>query len=143
MRGNYLAIFACCCFCSHNNSHNQVRGHRTAPVTLELRNTPGKNTNNSRLYTHISQLTQFMPPPETYGSEIGSQCCCCSHINSYNQVRGHRTGSSYSGAEEYPREKHTQPKVVHPYITVYHVPGPYRCIRLTTHAWRWRYDSVI
>ena len=30
---------------------------------------------------------------------------CCSHINSHDQVRGHRTGSSHSGAEEYPREK--------------------------------------
>ena len=40
-----------------------------------------------------------------------------SHINSHNQVRGHRTGSSHSGAEEYPREKNTQPKVVHAYIT--------------------------
>ena len=28
-----------------------------------------------------------------------SCCCCCSHINSHNQVRGHRTGSSHSGAE--------------------------------------------
>ena len=27
-----------------------------APVTLELRNTPGKNTHNPRWYTHISQL---------------------------------------------------------------------------------------
>ena len=29
--------------------------------------------------------------------EIGSafHCCCCSHINSHNQVRGHRTGSSH------------------------------------------------
>ena len=44
-------------------------------------------------------------------------CCCCSHINSHNQVRGHKTGSSHSGAEDYPREKHTQPKVVHAYIT--------------------------
>ena len=43
--------------------------------------------------------------------------CCCSHINSHNQVRGHRTGSSHSGAEEYPREKHKQSKVVHAYIT--------------------------
>ena len=44
--------------------------------------------------------------------------CCCSHINSHNQVRGHRTGSSHSGAEEYPREKtQTKPKVVHAYIT--------------------------
>ena len=36
---------------------------------------------------------------------------------SHNQVRGHRTGSSHFGAEEYPREKHKQPKVVHAYIT--------------------------
>ena len=37
-------------------------------------------------------------------------CCCCSHMNSHNQVRGHRTGSSHSGAEEYPEEKHKQTK---------------------------------
>ena len=43
-----------------------------APVPLKLRNTPGRNTNNSRWYTHISHLTRFMPPPETYRSEIGS-----------------------------------------------------------------------
>ena len=48
-----------------------------APVTLELRNTPGKNTKNRRWYTHISQLTQFMPPPETYKSETGSQPTIC------------------------------------------------------------------
>ena len=47
-----------------------------APVTLELRNTPGNNT-NQRWYTHISQQTQFMPPPETYKSEIGSQPTMC------------------------------------------------------------------
>ena len=48
-----------------------------APITLELRNTPGKNTNNPRWYTHISQVTQFMRPPETYESEIGSQSRMC------------------------------------------------------------------
>ena len=48
-----------------------------APVTLDLRNTPGKNTHNPRWYTHISQLTQFMPPPKTYKSEIGSQSTMC------------------------------------------------------------------
>ena len=37
-----------------------------APVTLELRNTPGENTHSPRWYTHKSQLTQFMPPPQTY-----------------------------------------------------------------------------
>ena len=48
-----------------------------APVTLELRNTRGKNTHNPRWYTNISQLTQFVPPPETYKSEIGSQSTMC------------------------------------------------------------------
>ena len=48
-----------------------------APVTLELRNIPRKNTHNPRWYTHISQLTQFMPPPETYKSEIGIQSTMC------------------------------------------------------------------
>ena len=48
-----------------------------APVTLELRNTPGENTHNPKWYTYISQLTQFMPPPETYKSEIGSQSTMC------------------------------------------------------------------
>ena len=44
--------------------------------------------------------------------------CCCSHMNSHNQVRGHRTGSSHSGMEEYPREKTHKPTVVHAYIIV-------------------------
>ena len=55
--------------CSRINSHNQVRGHRTgAPVTLELRNTPGKKRKQTKGGTRIpgiSQLTQSMPPPET------------------------------------------------------------------------------
>ena len=28
---------------------------------------------NKKWYTHISQLPQFMSPPETYNREIGSQ----------------------------------------------------------------------
>ena len=48
-----------------------------APVTLGLRNTPGKNTNTQRWYAHISQLTQFMPPPETYKSEIEGRATMC------------------------------------------------------------------
>ena len=39
-----------------------------APVTMELRNTLGKNTSNPRCYTRISQLIQFMPPPGTHKS---------------------------------------------------------------------------
>ena len=37
-------------------------------------------------------------------------CCCCSRISWRNQVRGHRTGSSHSGSDEYPRGKHKQTK---------------------------------
>ena len=40
-----------------------------ALVTLELRNTLGEKTQTTQgWYTHISQLAQFMPPPETYKS---------------------------------------------------------------------------
>ena len=53
-----------------------------------------------------------------FWGEVCCCCCCCSHVNSHNQLCGHRTGSSHSGAEEYPREKNTnKPKVVHAYIT--------------------------
>ena len=55
-----------------------------APVTLELGNTLRKNTHNPRWYTHISRLTQFMPPPETYKSEIGRQSTMCQvHAGAY------------------------------------------------------------
>ena len=50
--------------------------------------------------------------------EKSQNCYCCgARLHSHNQVRGHRTGSSHSGAEEYPRDKtQTKPKVVHAYI---------------------------
>ena len=68
------------------------------------------------LLTHrIAHPTPMHMPTHPYQVPYGS---CCSHINSHNQVRGHRTGSSHSGAEEYPREEH-KPKVVHAY-QVYH-----------------------
>ena len=46
-----------------------------APVTLSgAEEYPrGKTQTNRRWYSHISQLTQFMPPPETCRSEIGRQ----------------------------------------------------------------------
>ena len=37
----------------------------------------GKTTQNKKWYTHISQLTQFIPPPENIKSEIGSQPTMC------------------------------------------------------------------
>ena len=49
---------------------------------------------------NVSSLSRSLWP------QSPSLCCsCCSHINSHNQVRGHRTGFSHSGAEENPREK--------------------------------------
>ena len=76
----------CCCCCSHINSRiikYVVTGQ--APVTLEMRNTLGKNTNNPSWYTHISHMTLFMPPPETYKSEIASQSTMCQvHTGAYS-----------------------------------------------------------
>ena len=47
--------------------------------------------------------------------------------NSHNQVHGHRTGSSHSGVEEYPREKtKAQPKMVHAYIVADAIHAPAR-----------------
>ena len=68
-----------CCCCSHMNSHNQVRGHRTGSSHSGAEEYPReKHTHNPRWYTHISQLTQFMPPPETYKKlNRESVCCCC------------------------------------------------------------------
>ena len=43
-----------------------------APVTLELRNTPGEKHKQTKGGTRIyvtAQLTQFMSPPEAYKSE--------------------------------------------------------------------------
>ena len=84
----------CCCCCSYIltliiNSHNQVRGHRTGSSHSGAEeNIPGKNTNNPTWYTHIiSQLTQFMSPPETYKSEIGSQSTMCEvHTGAYVSI---------------------------------------------------------
>ena len=67
----------CCCCCSHINSHSQVRGHRTGSSHSGAEEYPRENTHNPRWCTHISQLTHFMPPPETYKGEIGSQPTMC------------------------------------------------------------------
>ena len=73
-----------CCCCSHINAHNQVRGHRTGSSHSGAGEYPRENTHNPRWYTHISQLTQFMPPPETYKSEIRSQSTMCQvHAGAY------------------------------------------------------------
>ena len=89
MNINYYSISAqndyCCCCCSHINSHNQVRGHRTGSSYSGAEEYPRKKARtNQRWYTHISQLTQFMPPPETYEREIGSQTTICQvHTGAY------------------------------------------------------------
>ena len=61
------SICICCCCCSHINSHNQVRGHRTGSSHSGAEEYPREIPQTSqRWYMHISQLTQFIPPPETY-----------------------------------------------------------------------------
>ena len=85
----------------------------TAPSTVSAH--PGDHKFPVPLEAHPGPLKtpRYL---ETEFSVCADRCCCCSHINSHNRVRGHRTGSSHSGAEEYPREKH-KPRVVHAYIT--------------------------
>lgn len=46
--------------------------------------------------------------------------CCCSHMDSNSQIRGHGTISSHSGVKDYLREKLSMPKAVHVYFEVYH-----------------------
>ena len=59
-------------------------------MTLELRNTTGKNTHHPRWYTHISQLTLFMPPPETYKVNSGVNLRCARsmpvHTSHYSRL---------------------------------------------------------
>ena len=58
---------------------------------------------------HRSEMFQekkILEKINKYSGVVSCCCCCCSHSNSHIQVRGHRTGSGHSGAEEYPREKH-------------------------------------
>ena len=70
--------------CSHKKSHNQVRGHRTGSSHSGAEEYPRGKTKKQRWYTHISQLTEFMPPPETYKSEIRSQPTMCQvHTGAY------------------------------------------------------------
>ena len=85
-----------------------TRGHRYYSCSASCRCIPMREY----FQAHSTGLPR---DPSGVDSSVG--CCCCSHTNSHNQVRGHRTGSSHSGAEENPREKHKQPKVVHAYIT--------------------------
>ena len=60
-----LLLFVVCC--SHINSHNQVRGHRAGPSHSGVEDYPRKKIQtNHKWYTNMSQLTQFMPPPEKY-----------------------------------------------------------------------------
>ena len=69
------------------------------------------------------------PPPVAFVafSRTSNSPCCCFQINSHNQVRGHRTRSSHSGVEKYPRGK--DPKQTKRGTSIYH-SGSNSCIRL-------------
>ena len=69
-------ILKCPCCCSHINSNNQVRGHRTCSSHSGAEEYPREKTQTTQGGTRIpgiSHLMQFMLPPETYKSDIGSQ----------------------------------------------------------------------
>ena len=82
IKSQSASLRTCCCF--HINSHNQVRGHRAGSSHSGVEQYPRDKNTNQTWYTHISQLTQFMSPPETYKSEIGSQPTMCQvHTGAY------------------------------------------------------------
>ena len=59
--------------------------------------------------THHEPITHCIPQfYMIFQSVVLYSWCCCSHINSHNnQVRGHRTGFSHSGAEKYLKKTQT------------------------------------
>ena len=68
----------------HINSHNQSPWSQDRFQALWGEGTPHRKNTNQRWYTHISQLTKFMPPPEKYKSEVGSQPTMCQvHTGTY------------------------------------------------------------
>ena len=119
------------------------------PAPLELTNTTEKNLKQTKggTRTHISHLTQFMPPPETYKSEVGSQPTMCQvHTGGRKKRQGKTTQDKRKQAKEKktvvvltstriiksvfteqasvtlelsntPGKKKHKPKVVHAYIT--------------------------
>ena len=83
--------------CTHKSivlalTRNQVRGHRIGSSHSGAEEYPREKTRtNQRWYTHRSQLTQFMPPPKTYKSEIGNQPTMCQvhilvHTSHYSRL---------------------------------------------------------
>ena len=79
----YFSSVVYCC-CSHINSHNQVRGHRTGSSQSGAEEYPREKHKQTKGGTRLAQLTQFMPPSETYKSEIGSQSTMCQvHTGAY------------------------------------------------------------
>ena len=61
-------------------------GHRIGSGHPGAEEYPSEKTQaNQRWCTHMSRLTQFMPPTETYKSEIGSQPTMC-HVHNVAYV---------------------------------------------------------
>ena len=77
---------------------NQVRGHRTGSSHPGAEECPKEKTQtNQRWHTHVSQLTQFMLPPETYKSEVVSQPTTCKvHTGAYVSLLAPGQNDSYT-----------------------------------------------
>ena len=79
----------------------------------------------------------------------GSRCqrgtrglSCCFHVNSQYQVRGHRTGSSHFGVEEYPRKKkQNECRYTHMVINILKVRTYYEYLQFQSHRTLSRTDA--
>ena len=75
----------------------------TSHFVVPLHETEGEDTAQQQLQ---EQQQQFETKGQVIVVDAGEKrVVVCSRINSHNQVRCHRTGSSHSGAEESPREE--------------------------------------
>ena len=85
----YHVICCCCCCCFHINSHNLVRGLRTGSSHSGVEEYPRKKT-QTKGGTRMTQLPQFMPPPETYKANSGVSLRCARsalvHTSHYSRL---------------------------------------------------------
>ena len=79
------SLITCCCCCT------------VAAVSVVSAHSSGSSTGGFTICPPCFHRT-------TWALDTINNVCLCSHINSHIQVRGHRTGCSHSGVEEYPRK---------------------------------------
>ena len=110
-RGRNQGIMPLNAMLTHMHTHTHTSRTIThlaqvlSPRTLYLFNPPEHLSDDIGRSEHTMSPMDLVPTLRLamlHSTLTNQRCCCCSHINSHNQVRGHRIGSSHFGAEERP-----------------------------------------